>query len=158
MAYSFVYCNFLKGIPTITRNGLVLTFRAPLCITEFIGCSPAWCEILSELKWQFIVQGWSYFNTLTLSWHAKWAISWDYGTFLPPYTHSSNTHALTSSGARCLFLVGPFVYFHISRVGTEKALVRLRWCAGSPEPSLVAYVISTIISWAGSNLTRMKTN
>ena len=33
---------------------------------------------------------------------------------------------------------------------TAKALVRLRGCAGSPEPSLVAYVISTIISWAGS--------
>ena len=49
-------------------------------------------------------------------------------------------------------LVGPFVYFHTScvRVRTAKDLVRLRGCAGSPEPSLVAYVISTIISWAGS--------
>ena len=48
------------------------------------------------------------------------------------------------------FLVGPFIYFHTSCVRTAKALVRLRGCAGSPEPSLVAYVISTIISWAGS--------
>ena len=48
------------------------------------------------------------------------------------------------------FLVGPFVYFHTSCVRTAKALARLRRCAGSPEPSLVAYVISTIISWAGS--------
>ena len=48
------------------------------------------------------------------------------------------------------FLVGPFVYFHTSCVRTAKALVRLRECAGSPEPSLVAYVVSTIISWAGS--------
>ena len=47
-------------------------------------------------------------------------------------------------------LVGPFVYFHISCVRTAKALARLRRCAGSPEPSLVACVISTIISWAGS--------
>ena len=46
------------------------------------------------------------------------------------------------------FSVGPFVYFNTSCVRTAKALVRLRWCAGSPEPSLVAYVISTIISWA----------
>ena len=44
------------------------------------------------------------------------------------------------------FLVGPFVDFHISCVRTAKALPRLRGCAGSPEPSLVAYVISTIIS------------
>ena len=34
---------------------------------------------------------------------------------------------------------------------TANALTRLRGCASSPEPSLVAYVISTIISWAGSN-------
>ena len=33
---------------------------------------------------------------------------------------------------------------------TAKALVRLRGCAGSPEPSLVAYVINTKISWACS--------
>ena len=49
------------------------------------------------------------------------------------------------------FLVGPFVYFHTACVRTAKALARLRGCAGSPEPSLVAYVVSTIISWAGSN-------
>ena len=48
------------------------------------------------------------------------------------------------------FSFGPFVYFHTSCVLTVKALARLRGCAGSPEPSLVAYVISTNISWAGS--------
>ena len=48
------------------------------------------------------------------------------------------------------FLVGPCVYFHTSCVWTAKDLVRLHGRAGSPEPSLVAYVISTIISWAGS--------
>ena len=48
------------------------------------------------------------------------------------------------------FLVGHFVYFQTSCVRTAKALASLRGCAGSPEPSLVAYVISTIISWAGS--------
>ena len=52
------------------------------------------------------------------------------------------------------FLVRPFIYFHTSWVRTAKALVRLLVrlcrCAGLPEPSLVAYVISTIISWAGS--------
>ena len=48
------------------------------------------------------------------------------------------------------FFVGPFAYFHTSCVRTAKALARLRGCAGSPEPSLVAYVIRTIVSWAGS--------
>ena len=50
------------------------------------------------------------------------------------------------------FLVGPIVYFHTLCVRTAKDLVRVCSCAGSPEPSLVAYVISTIISWAGSFL------
>ena len=48
------------------------------------------------------------------------------------------------------FLVGPFIYFHTSCVEAAKALATLRECAGLSEPSLVAYVISTIISWAGS--------
>ena len=47
------------------------------------------------------------------------------------------------------FLVGPFVYFHTSCVRIAKALARLRGWAGSLEPSLVAYVISTIMSWTG---------
>ena len=46
------------------------------------------------------------------------------------------------------FLVWPFVYSHTLCVRTAKALVRLRGCASSP--SLVTYVISGIISWAGS--------
>ena len=48
------------------------------------------------------------------------------------------------------FLVGPFFYFPTSCVQTPKALARLSRCTGSPEPSLVAYVKNTIISWAGS--------
>ena len=62
-----------------------------------------------------------------------------------------NTHACSHPvGLDVSFLVGPFVYFYTSYARTVKALVRLRGCAGSPEPSLVAYVISTIITWAGS--------
>ena len=63
---------------------------------------------------------------------------------------SSNAYAQSSSGARCLIFVGSFVYFHTLCVRTAKALTRLRGCAGSSEHSLVAYVISIIISWAGS--------
>ena len=48
------------------------------------------------------------------------------------------------------FLLWPFIYFHTWCVWTVKALARPRRCAGSPKPSLVACVISTIISWAGS--------
>ena len=54
------------------------------------------------------------------------------------------------TGLDVWFLVGPFIYFHSSCVWTAKALARLSGYASSPEPSLVAYGISTIISWAGS--------
>ena len=53
-------------------------------------------------------------------------------------------------GLDAWFWVGPFVYFHTWCVRTAKALARLCGFAGSPEPSLVAYVISTMIPWAGS--------
>ena len=75
------------------------------------------------------------------------AISWDFGTFCPPLTHSSNTHAQPSSGARCL------------NFGRTLRLLPYFMCtnsegsgSGSPEPWLGACVISTIISWAGSFL------
>ena len=47
-------------------------------------------------------------------------------------------------------LVRPFFYFYTSCMRTAKALAIMRGCGGSPEPSMVAYVISTIISWPGS--------
>ena len=56
-----------------------------------------------------------------------------------------------SVGLDIWFLVGPLVYLDTLFVRTAKALARLRGCAGSPEPSLVAYVICTLISRAGSN-------
>ena len=51
-------------------------------------------------------------------------------------------------GLHIWFLVRPFVYFHTLCVQTVKALAKLRRCkcAVSPEPSLFAYAISTIIS------------
>ena len=55
-----------------------------------------------------------------------------------------------SVGQDVWFLVGPFVYFHISWVRTAKALARLCRCTGWPEPLLVTDVVSTIISWAGT--------
>ena len=48
----------------------------------------------------------------------------------------------------CTAIQWGFIYCHTLSVRTAKALARLRECAGSPEPSLVSYVISTIISWA----------
>ena len=77
-----------------------------------------------------------------------WASSWDYGTFIlcKILQTCMRSHPV---GLVVWFLVEPFIYFHTSCVRTGKALARLRRCAGSPEPSLVTYVVSTIISWTG---------
>ena len=56
------------------------------------------------------------------------------------------------AGLDVWFLLRLFVYFHTLCVRTAKVLARLCGCAVSPEPSLVAHVVSTIISWAGSNV------
>ena len=49
--------------------------------------------------WVKLVNMWCSSNV----WKGKnWAMSWDYGTFCPPQTHSTNAHAQPSSGARCL--------------------------------------------------------
>ena len=64
---------------------------------------------------------------------------------------SSSVNSLNAHGARCLdYWSDPSST--TSCVRTAKALVRLPECAGSPELSLVAYVISTIISCASSNV------
>ena len=53
-------------------------------------------------------------------------------------------------GLHVWYLVRTFVSFHTLCVWTMKALAR-GGCTVSPEPSLFACAISTIISWAGSN-------
>ena len=73
----------------------------------------------------------------------KRATSWDYGTFRPPYSFFKRACAI--QWGDFWFLVGPFVNFHTSCMRTF--LARLRGCEGSPDPSPVAIVISTIISW-----------
>ena len=50
------------------------------------------------------------------------------------------------------FLVGPFVKFMCANSEGSSGTARMRRIrAVSPEPTLVAYVIRTKISWAGSN-------
>ena len=62
-----------------------------------------------------------------------WAISWDYGTFRPPQTHSSNAHAQPSSGARCLIfgrtlhLLPYFMCANSEDSGETARMRRLAW-------------------------------
>ena len=84
-------------------------------------------------------------------------MSWDYGIFVLHTLILQTRIPSHPEGLDVWCFVGPFVYFHNLCVWTAKALARLRGCgAGSPEPSLVALVISTIISWAGSFMHTLK--
>ena len=57
----------------------------------------------------------------------------------------------TPSGAWCLIFGQTLHLLPYFMCANSKALARLRRCTGSSEPSLVAHVISTNISWAGWN-------
>ena len=63
----------------------------------------------------------------------KWASSWDYGTFRPPQTHSSNAHAQPPSGARCLIfgrtlrLLPYFMWTNSEGSGETARMRRLAW-------------------------------
>ena len=126
----------------------------PLIITKYPPYLFYW-RWTSGPTWWLCMHVWRITNCMKL-----WSLfSWD-NSFEPSYeimvlfvlrklilqTRMHNH----SVGLDAWFLAGPFVYFHTKCVRTAKAVVRLCGCAGSPELSLVAYVISTKISWAGS--------
>ena len=65
-----------------------------------------------------------------------------WGSNEPAHDQRMQSHPV---GLEVWFLVGSFTYFHASCVRITKTLAGLRGCVCSPEPSLVAYAISTII-------------
>ena len=94
------------------------------------------CHVVAQI---LIWQTYSVSSTLNEPAHEIMALSFLHKFIL-------QTRMCSHPGARCLIFGRAFIYFHTSCVLTAKALARLRGCAGSPEPSLVAYVISTILS------------
>ena len=86
------------------------------------------------------------------AWSVPFGGSWDYGTFHPPYTHFSNAHAQPFSGATCLIFGRTLCLLIHFMCANSKGSGN----ADSPEPSLFAYVISTIIAWAGSCVVSIK--
>ena len=63
----------------------------------------------------------------------------------------SNAHVQLSSGSRCLIFGRTLRQLPHFMCANSEGYGKTAQMRGSPEPSLVAYVISTIISWAGSN-------
>ena len=56
-----------------------------------------------------------------------------------------------SEGPGIWLSVWKFLLTHCLYERAAKVLARLRGCAGSPEPSLLAYAISTKFAWRGPN-------
>ena len=56
-----------------------------------------------------------------------------------------------SEGPGIWFSVWRFLLIHCLYERAAKVLARLRGCAGSPEPSLLAWAISTKFAWRGPN-------
>ena len=59
-----------------------------------------------------------------------------------------NAHAGVSSGNVGLIIIWVFIYIHTLCMLAVEAMARMRMCAGSPEPSLLGFMICAKISWA----------
>ena len=144
--FSFSINSFFK----CERGGSVVECQTPE--REVGGSIPTtavlclWARHFTPWKYWLITQ-----EAVAPSRHDWKIVDWD---VKPQHkqTKQMRCAAQPSSGAGCLIFGWPFVYFHTSCVRTSKPLVRLGRCEGLPEPLQVAYVISTIISWAGSNI------
>ena len=81
-----------------------------------------------------------------------WAVSWEKWRWCHTFCDPSNarTQPLRAEGPEIWPFVWGFFYFLMLHEWTTKALARLLGCAGSPESTLVAYMINTLFTWAGS--------
>ena len=137
----------VKISPFMIVPGVIESYYRKKTVGGCIYCSLALLQIVWIIRLQVILFSYEipFFEALLSQLMRLWYFSSSVNSFF-----KRACTAIQCPGLDVWFLVGPFVHFHTSCVWTAKALSRLRECAGSPEPSLVAYVISTIISWAGS--------
>ena len=83
----------------------------------------------------FIICEWNKSTNFTFENKIIWAISWDYDTFRPPLTHSSNAHEQPSSEARYMYLIfvrtlrllSYFICANSEGSGETARLSRLAW-------------------------------
>ena len=131
-------CHYHKQQPTPdTKKGRHVNFARGSLHSYFDACQKNKihmnCFANTGLDWKC-----KYFSRLMRLWHLH----------VSPSVNSIFKHACAAIHWRYTsdFWSEPFVYFHTLCVRTAKALATLRKCAFSPEPSLFAYAISTIMS------------
>ena len=105
------------------------TTDAGLTQVEFRNCTHAWwCKITHTV--------------------VSWARKWDFDAYRICPKAACKRPCGVSSGNIGLIIIWVFIYIHTLCMRAVKAMARMRICAGTPEPSLLGYMISIQISWA----------
>ena len=121
----------MRTAKTVRMPRLIRVFAGRIC--HFVGFlswggSDSWTPVLWHDKAGIIKTTWKCVTSNYI-----WADSWDYGTFRPPSTRSSNTHVQSSSGARCLIfgltlrLLPYFMFANSNGFGETARMRRLAW-------------------------------
>ena len=161
-----VLCGGRKCLPVNWYSVVIFTLSGPLgllgsgvwkkTIALAVARGREWCCSFLYLSWTDSIKPSLLFSSFVGSLYFQRITSMilDYLSHLIRLWHfSSNTHAQLSSGAKCVIFsraLRLLPYFMCAN--SEGSGETARGCAGSPEPSLVAYVIRIIITWAGSFL------
>ena len=152
LSNTVIYCWPFQGDGSVVAFSNCLYFH-PLSVCHclfVILFRIAWWPVLVAICWERAVLLAFCFCCFILcsldcvGFFPVWAMSWDMALFvLRTLILQTRMHS-HPVGLNVWFFVGPFVYFHTSYVRKANALARLSGRRGSPEPSLVAYVMSTI--------------
>ena len=115
------------------------------------------CGLFCHLPWQRWTLVWLPLNSVTVRTldDARSLTLWYLGLehdilMLISYAQKPPLHvpAGVSSANNGLIIFWVFIYIHTLCMRAVKAMARMRICAGSPEPSLLGYMICAKISWA----------
>ena len=154
-AHSWIAVLVIRGEAIVTPRCLFLANKSMWWLVNsfprsFVCRVGALWWLVGSFPWSFCVQGvgFSFCLTSLLSFEPSHEIMVLFVLRKLILQTRMHSHPV---GLDVRFLVKQFIYFHTSCVRTAKALARPRGRAGSPEPSLVANVISTIISSAQSD-------
>ena len=116
-----------------------------LCVDYFVNyhdndgrwSDSSWIPYCTNAWWCKITHTW-------VSWARKWDLMLIAYAQKPPL----NVHAGVSCGNIGLIIIWVFIYIHTLCMQAVKAMARMSICAGTPQPSLLGYIVCIEISWA----------
>ena len=140
LLYYFEKIRAMENNPGLP--GKVSFLRASL-VALFLDPGFIYCSFQNKTKLQCFL-----FLLVPLEGY-NWAASSEFvSSSIPPW-QILTAHAQPFRGARIWLSVWRFLLTQCLYERAAEVLARLRGCAGSPEPSLLAYAISTKFAWRG---------